>query len=1680
MANKPPAPADRLLASAIPLPEDVLISCRIYSPVAGPSSQAYARAYADVLELARREVYARNRSTNASLTNSLLTSVHIGSGDSCMYVFHFGQQGYTPAELVFDGLAVTSQVSFTPADLYACSAACSSSPIPCATCQDPAAQRHHLPRQHLRAVYSHFLDAVRTRLIDDLAQASNSKQSQRRRLVNRFKGGFVLGPPPSSTEWSKGWDTHAASRPLVFCHLQIHLVASQLLVHPQIHTTPFVGLPHGPGPGRLPEGAPITLLPHGTPAFYLASYSGPTSALRRQFHDSLRGLGVCGWDAEAGDSKHTPDRETTFIIAWINVENKQGEEKGITVIYPSSLCISFVPSAPSLCASGRREPLAYIPELSPQLQPSPQLTSAIPTSAVLPSPIPSHLQFSLRSVSCPPTTSPLAMRSFRSLTLSKSKNLRQIALQVNGYVDSVAKDRERERERMRRDRERDGSSPRLVRANTGGVVSVTTPAATPAAAPPPTPTPQHATVATPTPVALQPQLAMPTPAPSTYYPSPPQGDQLFVAPDESRTSPVVPDPLPATAPPAPVPQQQPQAAAPTFNPFSQSYMDLDIDLAMNGFGDFSMDMDFGAGPAKRPNANGNAANNMTAVAAASMPMSMSMDFDTDFTDDDFSFFDSAPPPAAIAVPATVWGNGLGVNGAGAASMMNMGVGVGVGMNGMLGMSPPNMSMNLFGVSPGGGVGESPGMEFGVFTPGPEPGSIPSVPAFLPPSPNETPSSFSAPVTPSVFLVEMDEHPFAPMASSSSFDAIRFGETHRLADGKYAVGKFALPSPPPESEDEEDDVAVGAGPGLGAACKLLDGGWRSKYDSVTDPRIGVVKKLIGVKRKTSSGGRIESGRTRNGKAIFEPLRSPKSRMSPAWMREHEDWERKREEEELKSEPDSDDDDEGEVEEESPLESRPSTPPPLYLPLGPTLLHTHFQHTHLLPLSGPLRPPGSAVAPTSMTGFSAASASVPTPVSPAALLGAASEKSKSLEAAAFAIGREVVENGVWGDAWRANMVGTASNSSPDAVWPADIKTVESLFRLVPDVRGSLDLQTLFNLAPAPTKSVQPLDPPHISIGKAENVVQLVPTSLRFWDKLGLMPKGGRKNATIFVLFEDDGESRMELAHSWMLRLTGLYKSRNFGTLTPGKHDMCSKDGIFSIRFDSTFRKTLSAFVAGLPPASHSSNLVFYVCTPVGTMSLTSPLLRQVFSSSKKFLQGLESSHKPLCQFIPEAAISGSTNLNPTTQLADLEALCLSTYDRMLMPVDRVMARQFFSNGEAVRGYFQDFAYSLARPLHATVHFVDASKPPLDVVDTGTFLHVAYAVSECGKWILCACVDQRGEAHELGVWLTQTQAPASDGDGEDEGDGLTNEEYAVRRIWEFVCDFAKRANVAWRIVLAKLGTMVSADLDAWTTFLPKATRDLPEARITLLSVEPDAPWSFIPTDAPPPKALPSPVITPPTSARALPYNAPSTASIQAKGPSLLIDASSTTYAIFPRRHLPLPVPLSPAVDLGLVYGYVPESPTTSGGVMDDGMLASAGGSGQATPISALSLGPGNSTFTTCPPSLPHPLPIQPLSTSILVRVPAASVASTPSMLHIALLDTFSAASSLSNSKSASAIAQLQKEITMSFHELSVLGAARSRARPRGRAGEAGLPFHLAAVDAMRGALSAGVGGVCGKEGM
>ncbi|KAI0772549.1 mediator complex subunit 13 C-terminal-domain-containing protein [Trametes elegans] len=1407
----------------------------------------------------------------------------------------------------------------------------------------------------------------------------------------------------------------------------------------------------------LPTGSPIVLLPHGAPAYYLNSYIGPAAGLTAQFEDALTGMGVGNWksshpyhNSDSSNSRHNIPSQghPPYIIAWLAVQNKQGEDKGMPVVWPATLCVSYHSSSPS---PHGRSPLSYIPELPAQLQSSPPPpVSAIPAtlsfataSSAIDIPASSsnpHLQapilvterltpsFQRRPSLLRASPTSDSLRAFRSLTLVKKphgRQLKKVASEVSGYVESVVKERERERERLRRERQEQELANQRTKE----------------APPPPPPEPPVPVL----PMGKQaepiPEHSTPAPAPEVHSPQTPEevaqpdsqptaesdhsGDSLFSPPDAT-----IDLPSPEEVPAASEQPAEPTSIAPvvasttaippvkaeagpsslSFDPFSgfdstwgqqsNGYMDTNMDYEM----DFNMNIDPLEGG--RTSGTGGA------------------DFDVDdgfgvFTEDDFDFFD-APSAQRGAAPS--------------AHTMSMDIGSGLTPS----AGPPPLGLPpLVGDGPLSGPGPPPGTinhsspwpsHLGdPFTPR-HTGDIHSMldssvpPELLPSSPTKTPSSHSPPATPSVQLSDPYKTPEGRKSSLSSlgssiFEPIPFASNHRQTDGKYAVGKFALPSPPAEQDGTDVVMFNASGPSLSS-------GWKYRYSAVTDPRVGVVRKLIGVKRRYAAQGVRDQ------------------RRSSAWdfYREPEEWQSSSppsvavdtDESESESEPWV------EEEDESPSAPRPSTPPPSYLPLGPTLLQTHFHHAHLLPLCTTLRPPGTAGA--SSPG-NALPINVPTPVSPAAVLGAASEKAQSVEAAAQILVKEVVENATWADAWRANASLSLTPPVPPAkLWQADARYIGALFGQSKGAKSPTTVQELFGGPGSSNQeqdlSLRVLEPPMLAVGKDESIVLMSPTSLRFWEKLGLTPRPGPKDVTAFVFYEGSDEDRDSVFECWLGKVSTAYSAKNFGSHTAGDSGHCTKPGLVPTRFD-TLRKTLVNFISTIP-ARHP-HVVFYIATPPHIISSSSTVLRQILSAVRRFHK-TNTAGDILFHFVPESFIGG-IHTHPGANLGGLDEFVCSVYDRILIPVTRAMSRKFFERSGAISRYLEAPAYALVCSSGGKAHARSVAPPrvsfalestvsSLDVMNRHMLLHVGYQVSHCGRWVLAACVDAEGEAHELRTWLAPDE---------------NIEAFLVNRVWNFVHEFSRRANIEWRIVISKLGVMSHGEIDAWVSHLDSAvtmSSEIPPVHVTLLAVDNEHSFTFLSPAESGSLNIIRRNSAPSPSSRASPRGSHTTFS----------DASYITYSLTSPPELTMyptytvdrsarclsPIPIPGSSDLP----YVPD--------LDDDDTA---GTSRDSPSHTESLRvPGWSTVVCSPATTDY--------TSVsTVRV---------YQLHVtrSLRSTFELSS---KDKAAPDPAEVHTEhmddIVHSFHDLSVLARARWKLRA-----DPALPFHLAALEVMRAVLTGG----------
>jgi len=439
-------------------------------------------------------------------------------------------------------------------------------------------------------------------------------------------------------------------------------------------------------------------------------------------------------------------------------------------------------------------------------------------------------------------------------------------------------------------------------------------------------------------------------------------------------------------------------------------------------------------------------------------------------------------------------------------------------------------------------------------------------------------------------------------------------------------------------------------------------------------------------------------------------------------------------------------------------------------------------------------------------------------------------------------------------------------------------------------------------------------------------------------------------------------------------------------------------------------IANLMSALPP--EPQHIVIYVIAPPSVCSSLNSLALRTIIMSQKPISKLDGQHdfdhdRVLVHFVPDYLIA-DPHTYPTTRHVGLEQFTTSVYDRLLRPTLRQTSRQFWEYNPAFDNRFQVPSFALARQTPPQAHLEWEERPSLNVLDRHTFLQVGYRLSECEKWLLAACIDERGEAHDVAVWGVPTQNESA----------TMSCTWVVSHIWIFAKQFAQRADTEWRIVVSKLGGMLENEIEgaspllaaqcqlnqpctAWMSHLETvvSAHTGPPVHVSLVCAQNDMPVQFL---------------CPSEGAKEAPPKAATDPS------SVFADVSSTTYSAF----LPQRTPITSPSSLCRLDHSTMLAPVATDEDVDE------------------------------PPSPQAHIGILPLCTTALFKVPNDTDFSTISTLYIHLLFAYKSAKSTLKKKTH----EVHADITRNWHDLAVLTRERWHFTQH-----EDLPFHLAALEVM-----------------
>ena len=108
-------------------------------------------------------------------------------------------------------------------------------------------------------------------------------------------------------------------------------------------------------------------------------------------------------------------------------------------------------------------------------------------------------------------------------------------------------------------------------------------------------------------------------------------------------------------------------------------------------------------------------------------------------------------------------------------------------------------------------------------------------------------------------------------------------------------------------------------------------------------------------------------------------------------------------------------------------------------------------------------------------------------------------------------------------------------------------DALLNILPSA-SRLDLKALLGLDLQHGAALSKMSPPHISVRRGKDSMEISPPALYFWEELGLAPSQQDKDVTAFVVYPDN-DAVSEAASTYLDMLENSYQSCRLGRHTRG---------------------------------------------------------------------------------------------------------------------------------------------------------------------------------------------------------------------------------------------------------------------------------------------------------------------------------------------------------------------------------------------------------------------------------------------------------------------------------------------------------------------------------------------------
>ncbi|KAI5849865.1 mediator complex subunit 13 C-terminal-domain-containing protein [Tricharina praecox] len=343
-----------------------------------------------------------------------------------------------------------------------------------------------------------------------------------------------------------------------------------------------------------------------------------------------------------------------------------------------------------------------------------------------------------------------------------------------------------------------------------------------------------------------------------------------------------------------------------------------------------------------------------------------------------------------------------------------------------------------------------------------------------------------------------------------------------------------------------------------------------------------------------------------------------------------------------------------------------------------------------------------------------------------------------------------------------------------------------------------------------------PPHVRMQRGENVLEMLPPALHFWDTFSLAPISGSKSVISFCLHP--ASSAMKEGADFLLeQVSSSYEAGRFGVHIRGEIEGMVEGGLVAVEIPQEAPRTyelgmkaiqghLEGFGQALAHAvgDEGVNIVIYVINPFDHPSSLVDICTSFIRMQRLYEASIATfpdalPNQLVLQVVPAGFVAHK--LGAVMRVGVAHRLAVEVYSRCI-PTDPDLGFE-----EAKR--LTSLPIQVARPIPKNIEFRQTSDPSPALLKENQLLHIAYSQSTDERWVAAAWSDNTGSVQKTAIINLARRSTAG---------FLRPFEEVMHEIWDTTVELIKYPAVKWRLCFTKVcsTTMPEDEIETWQTLV------------------------------------------------------------------------------------------------------------------------------------------------------------------------------------------------------------------------------------------------------------------------